>query len=61
MKYNGMSIIPCDECYHFGRNCKHYQDCDNDVKMGNGLRHFKENNGNKYRCTENRINNRPSY
>ncbi len=38
---DGFYIMPCDECNHFG-NCKYEKQCEEDVKLGKGLRHFEE-------------------
>ncbi len=40
---DGFYIIPCDECKHFGK-CKYEKQCEQDVRMGRGLEHFKEIN-----------------
>lgn len=38
---DGFYIIPCDDCKHFG-NCKYEKECDQDVRTGNKLRYFSE-------------------
>lgn len=38
---DGLYLLPCDDCSHFG-NCYYYENCQNDMKRGDGLEYFKE-------------------
>ena len=38
---DGFYIIPCRDCENF-ENCKYEKRCNEDVKLGKGLEHFRE-------------------